>query len=198
MSNDFSYTTNTTHNPPEGKKVVDTAGAVDVPDVLVYRIRWHNDTNAVSTVTVSDIIPAGTTYVDNSASHNGVYDAANKTITWTIANVQPGTSGVVSFRVNVNAAAGTVIENGANIKIGSNDPRVTNKTTVNVAKGDLVLSKTVVTNGCDAAAGQSFALNITEIGLGLNGKFNVSIEKSNASGIGEIEFILQHTMPQER
>jgi len=193
LANGFSYTTNTTSNPPEGKKAVDTngnaiTGSVDIPDVLVYRIRWHNDTNAVSTVTVSDVIPTGTTYVDNSASHNGVYDAAAKTITWTIANVQPGTSGVVSFRVNVNAAAGTVIENGANIKIGSNDPRVTNKTTVNVAKGDLMLSKAVVANGYNAAAGQSFTLNITEIGLGLNGKFNVSSEGANDSGIGQIEF----------
>ncbi len=176
LTNGYSYTTNTTTNPPEGKKVVDSdgasiTGAVDIPDVLVYRIRWHNDSGKTATVKVTDIIPAGTTYVQNSASHNGVYDAANKTITWTMENVEADASGVVSFRVNVNAAAGSVVENGAQIQIGDNDPRITNKTTVDVAKGDLVLSKSVITNGFDAADDQTFTLNITEVGLGLNGTF---------------------------
>ncbi len=205
LSNEFSYTTNTTKNPPEGKKVVDTngnaiTGTVDIPDVLVYRIRWHNDSNGVADVIVTDIIPTGTSYVANSASHNGVYDAAAKTITWTLKDVAAGTSGVVSFRVNVNAAAGNTIENGAKIKIGDNNPRVTNKTDVQVAKGDLVLSKTVSADKYPEAKKQTFTLNITEVGLGLNGKFEFTSVRSAAAGddansgsstamsSGEIEF----------
>lgn len=177
LSNGFSYTTNTTKNPPEGKKVVDTAGNaitgnVEIPQVLVYRIRWHNDSGSEATVTVSDIIPVGTTYVANSASHGGVYDAAGQTITWTLEKVAAGASGVVSFRVNVNAAAGETIRNDAEIQVGDNDPKVTNKTTVTVAKGSLVLSKDVVADAqYPNALTQTFTLHITEIGLGLNGNF---------------------------
>ncbi len=176
LSNGFSYTTNTTENPPEGKKVVDSegnliTGTVEVQDVLVYRIRWHNDSGKVATVTVTDIIPAGTTYVQNSASHDGVYNAEKKNITWTMKDVQPGTSGVVSFRVNVNASAVEHISNDASIKIGENDPRQTNDTKVVVSTGDLVLSKTVNANGFDAAKTQTFTLNITEIGGGLSGTY---------------------------
>ena len=175
LSNDFSYTTNTTTNPPEGKKMVDTQGnaiqgSVAVPDVLVYRIRWHNDSGSTATVTINDIIPAGTSYVANSASHEGVYDAEHQTVTWTLENVAAGASGVVSFRVNVNADAGETIENGAEIKIGDNDPRVTNKTSVDVAKGELTLSKTVAGYPAGAPA-KTFTLNLTEIGLGMNGNY---------------------------
>ena len=177
LSNGFSYTTNTTNNPPEGKKVVDTAGNaitgnVEIPQVLVYRIRWNNDSGSEATVTINDIIPAGTTYVENSASHGGVYDAAAQTVTWTLENVEAGASGVVSFRVNVNAAAGEDIYNDAEIQIGDNEPRVTNKATVTVAKGSLVLSKDVVVDAqYPDALTQSFTLHITEVGLGLNGNF---------------------------
>lgn len=176
LENGFSYTTNTTKNPPEGKKVVSTdgtpiTGTVGIPDVLVYRIRWHNDSGSTADVTVTDIIPDGTSYVENSASHNGVYDASAKTVTWTLKDVAAGASGVVSFRVNVNAAAGETINNGAQIQIGENDPRVTNKTSVTVDKGNLVLSKNVITNGFTAAANQEFILRITEAGLGMTGTF---------------------------
>ena len=191
LENGFAYTTNITKNPPEGKKVVNTdgttiTGSVAIPDVLVYRIRWHNDSGRTADVTVTDIIPAGTSYVANSASHNGVYDAAAKTITWTLEDVEASASGVVSFRVNVNATAGETIENGAKIKIGDNEPRVTNKTSVTVDKGDLVLSKNVVTNGFDAAANQTFTLRITEAGLGMNGTF--AMLKNGASVDGGITF----------
>lgn len=174
LSNGFAYDTNTTHNPPEGKKVVDTSGnpiegKVQVPDVLVYRIRYYNDTDTVATVTITDTIPEGTSYVANSASHDGVYNGEN--IVWTIRNVQPGAGGVVSFRVNVNASAVETIENDATIKIGTNDPRVTNKTEVEVETGDLILSKDVVAQGYPNAMTQEFSLVITEIGLGMNGSY---------------------------
>ena len=178
LDNGFAYETNTTKNPPEGKKVVDSegnaiTGTVDIPDVLVYRIRWSNDSDSTADVTVTDIIPAGTSYVANSASHNGVYDAVAKTITWTLKDVAAGASGVVSFRVNVNAAAGDTIENGAKIQIGENAPRVTNTTSVTVEKGDLVLHKNVIANGFAAAEDQTFTLRITEAGLGMNGTFKM-------------------------
>lgn len=177
LDNGFAYETNPVTNYPEGKKVVDTegnpiTGNMEVPQILVYRIRWHNDTGTTADVTVNDIIPAGTTYVAGSADEGGVYDAANQTITWTFKDVKAGTSGVVSFRVSVNASAGETVENGAAITVGNN-PRVTNKTQVKVSHGDLVLSKTVEANGFSSAMDQEFTLHLTEISQTLDGTYKM-------------------------
>jgi len=179
LDNGFEYTTNPVENPPEGKKVVGSEGdpiegGVEVGDVLVYRIRYYNDTDTAATVTVRDIIPTGTTYVDNSASHGGIHNAADRTITWVIENVQPGASGVVSFRVFVDGSAGEYIENDASIQIGNNDPRQTNGTQVSVYNGDLILSKVVADNGYVNASAQEFVLNITDIGLHMNGTWEMT------------------------
>ena len=175
LDNGFSYETNPVSNPPEGKKVVDTegkpiTGGMEVPQVLVYRIRWHNDAGATANVVVSDIIPAGTAYVAGSADEGGVYNATAKTITWTFQDVQAGASGVVSFRVHLIPTAGETIENGAVITV-NNNPRVTNTTQVKVNHGDLVLTKTVVAGNFPAAMDQEFTLNLTEIAQGLNGQY---------------------------
>lgn len=183
LGNDPLYTTNTTSNPPEGKKVVGSdgnalpEGGVQVGDVLVYRIRYYNDADTAATVTIRDIIPTGTAYVEGSASHNGV--CADGQVTWTLTDVQPGTSGVVSFRVVVDASVTDVtdgtITNNASIQIGENDPRQTNDTDTEVQKpGDLVLTKTVqVTSGNEAQAkAQTFTLTLTETSGKLNGTFS--------------------------
>ncbi len=192
LSNGGGYTTNTTVNPPEGKTVVSVGGSalpeggVMVPQVLEYHIQYHNDEATPSTVTITDIIPEGTTFVPNSITHGGVYDANAKTVTWTLNNVRPGASGVVSFRVNVNASAGQTVENDATIQIGDHDPRVTNNTAVEVQHGDLVLSKAVtVPQPADlyaAALGQAFTLNITEIGLGMNGAYGMTLNGEAVEG----------------
>ncbi len=194
LDNGFGYETNPVTNPPEGKKVVDTegnpiTGGMEVPQVLVYRIRWHNDSGTVADVIINDIIPAGTTYVAGSADEGGVYDAAAQTITWTIKDAQAGTSGVVSFRVNVNPTAGETVENGASITI-NNNPRVTNKTQVKVNHGDLVLTKTVEANGYASAIDQEFILNLTEISQKLDGQYTML---RNGSAVnGGITFIKGH------
>ena len=186
LDNGFAYETNPVTNPPEGKKVVDTdgnpiTGGMEVPQVLVYRIRWHNDSGTTADVIINDIIPAGTSYVAGSADEGGVYDAAAQTITWTIKDANAGTSGVVSFRVNVNPTAGETVENGAQITI-NNNPRVTNKTQVKVNHGDLVLSKTVEANGYASAMDQEFTLNLTEISQKLDGQYAMLRNGSAVAG----------------
>ena len=75
-----------------------------------YTIQWVNDAvdengNATAaTVTVTDTIPEGTEYVNNSAQ-NATYDGDTKTLTWTIKNADPNATGTVSFRVKVTEAA---------------------------------------------------------------------------------------------
>ena len=195
LTNGFAYNTNTTTNPPEGKKVTDTdgkplQGGVQVPDVLVYRIRYYNDLAGVSTVTVTDIIPTGTTYVEGSASHGGVYDGENRTITWTIDGVQPGASGVVSFRVHVNASAVEYVENNASIKVGNNEPRVTNQTTTDVKTGDLQISKVVRSTGYPSAMNREYTLNIAEVGQGLAGTY--AMTRNGQAVQGGITFTKGH------
>ena len=185
LSNDFAYTTNTTSNPPEGKKVVDTNGnsfvdangdpiSVEIPGVLVYRIRWYNDSDTVADVVITDKIPAGTTYHDDSA-RPAATKVENGVITWVIEDAQPGASGVVSFRVNVNAGLLTdqsgerYVENNATITV-NNEYRITNRPRVTVETGDLTLTKTV-SGYPSSVAGKTFTLHLHEIGDDLDGTY---------------------------
>ena len=194
LNNGYSYTTNTTKNPPEGKKVVDTNGntitdPVVVPNVLVYRIRWQNDAvnekgePVAATVTITDKIPTGTTYHEEYTQPEAVLK--DGVLTWTI-NAAPGASGVVSFRVSVNAAAlkdaeGVhYVENNAVITV-NNDPRITNTPVVELKTGDLQLSK-VVSNITDFNQGiwindtnpKTFTLDLYEVGDNLTGEYKIS------------------------
>ena len=133
--NTKSVTTGTTEDPdgidPDGK----VAG---VGDILTYTIQWVNDAvdkngNATAaTVTVTDTIPEGTEYVNNSAQ-NATYDGDTKTLTWTIKNADPNATGTVSFRVKVTEAAvkndeDNTIENQATVEVGDNESKQTTQT----------------------------------------------------------------------
>ena len=192
LGNNPAYRTNTTKNPPEGKEVTGGAvnGTVTVGQTLTYTIDYTNDQNSASTITIADKIPAGTTYVEGTASHGGVYDAATKTITWTLNNVGAGVSGKVTFKVLVDITAVEKVENAATIQIGNNDPKQTNKTTTTLLTGDLVLNKTVVIPAGLKPAANTFTLKLTEAGsimgnVTLNGKFAVE----GASSAKEVEFV---------
>lgn len=187
IGNNPSYTTNTTTNPPQGKNVAaaDNDGTpltgnlpLKVGDQLTYTIRYINDTNSTATVTVTDKIPEGTTYDGNSKAS---YDAANKTLTWTIPDVPAGIGGTVSFTVYVNASAkidasGTqpetgeiTIRNDAAIQIGENGPTVkTNSTGNKVGVGNIALKKAVAEN---VTTDQVFTLILTDSAKNLNGTY---------------------------
>ncbi len=123
----------------EGTDSYDPDGKVaGVGDILTYTIQWVNDAvdengNATAaTVTVTDTIPEGTEYVNNSAQ-NATYDGDTKTLTWTIKNADPNATGTVSFRVKVTEAAvkndeDNTIENQATVEVGDNESKQTTKT----------------------------------------------------------------------
>ena len=213
VGNNPAYTTNKVSNPPEGKKVTDTSGneladgtTVKVGDVLVYRVRAYNDTGAKADVTITDNIPAGTTYVPGSADHGGVYDAATNTITWTFADdtasggtdkrLEPNTSVVVSFRVEVDASAkaaenatqpengGINIVNEATIQVGSNDPGVTtNAVTTPVGVGDLSIEKLLVVDHTNTNnySDKLFTIYLTEAEGKLDGTYVLTGSSQNTS-----------------
>ena len=168
-----SYTTNTVTNPPEGKTVMPNTGTVHVGSVLTYEIRYANDTDTEQTVTITDIIPAGTAYIAGSASPAASYDSAADKLTWTLNNVQPGVTGTVSFRVEVTAEAvnSNNIQNYAEIKVGPNDPYVTtNSTSTQRETGSIKLLKTVKSGDTDTA----FTMILTEATGTLNGTFQMT------------------------
>lgn len=186
VGNNPAYTTNKVSNPPEGKKVTDTSGneladgtTVKVGDVLVYRVRAYNDTGAKADVTITDNIPAGTTYVPGSADHDGVYDAATNTITWTFADdtasggtdkrLEPNTSVVVSFRVEVDASAKQTVSNQASIVIGNRNPN-TNMVTTPVGTGSISITKNVASG----STAKEFTLILNESQGKLNGTYTMA------------------------
>ena len=185
VGNNPAYTTNKVSNPPEGKKVTDTSGneladgtTVKVGDVLVYRVRAYNDTGAKADVTITDNIPAGTTYVPGSADHDGVLSADGKTLTWNIQGLEPNTSVVVSFRVEVDASAKQNIENKAKIEIGDRNPD-TNMVTTPVGTGSISITKNVASG----STAEEFTLILNESQGKLNGNYTMTDKNGNESSV---------------
>lgn len=187
LGNDPSYDTNTTSNPPEGKKATNTenvaiTGEVQVGDILVYNIQYVNNEEVPTDILITDIIPDGTAYIDGTATHGGVY--ARGTLSWTLRDVAAGASGVVTFRVAVTAdaiAENDAIRNSATITVGTNDPRITNETEETRGKGDLTLEKIVDDNGLTPNAGTVFTIELEESTGTLNGTF--AVEGGTASNV---------------
>lgn len=179
--NNAKYTTNSVENPPYGKTAADQSGkdtadqpGYQVGDEITFHIRFHNNaTNSDgayvdANVTIVDKIPAGTELVEGTITNNGTVDA-DGTITWNLTNVKANMAGVVSFRVRILASAGDTVTNYSTITVGNNPTVTTNTTETKVAKGDLVLTKTVAA-GDDQT--KEFTLTLTESTGKLNGTFS--------------------------
>jgi len=138
IGNEYKSWTNEVENPidpeaPEAPtKQVDadsSAGqngeTVTVGERITYRIGYYNNNNKAATVTITDQLDPGVTFV--SANRDGVYDTATHTVTWTLENVSPFTSGSVTLTVQVNHNVLTVesgetdaaVENTASVQIGN-------------------------------------------------------------------------------
>lgn len=106
------------------KVVIDLDGGVVEPgDVLEYQIAVVNaGTEAGSPVVVTDVVDLNLGTV--TPASGGVFDAATRTITWTIPTVAAGTSQVVTFRATVALPLddGTVIANQADIMCANGCP----------------------------------------------------------------------------
>ncbi len=170
---------------------LDSAVEASAGDIITYTINWAN--NSVSengeaqsaAVIVSDKVPTGTTLVDDSIMLNGqpagddVVSVENGEITWTIADQEPGATGTVSFKVQVNEdATGTTVSNTAWF---NNDPDVTTNTVeTKIGSGNLIISKTVE---LDAESQDA-----TEIDTDKEFTFTVNLSKNNAALTGEYQF----------
>lgn len=142
--------TETTSKPEvfvPGKKVEDAnKGDIQVGDVLTYTVSYANPGKDPATVTITDKLPKGLTYVDGSASGGGSFDKAENKLTWKINDVKAGAAGTVTFEARVNESALTNgIANTANVQLGDHTPVVdTNTTPENLPKtSTLKIGKTI-------------------------------------------------------
>lgn len=150
-----------------GAKVDVDGKPVGVGDALTYTIGWANNSvddrgaAQAADVTVTDVLPKGVNYVEGSAD-GAAYDAATRTLTWSLGEQAAGATGTLSFDVKVSADAAVVddIANTATVKVGENESQ-TNTTHNNVSrKGSLTVKKTVV--GGDSQREFGFAVTLTD------------------------------------
>lgn len=109
----------------QGDTASDQNGAiVGAGDVLTYTISWKNTTGEKADVTVTDTVPANTSYVASSATTgsgvtlktldkdgNETSSAADaRSLSWTIAGQAAGTEGSVQFKVTVDDLSGGTVE----------------------------------------------------------------------------------------
>lgn len=169
--------------------VTKTANVVQGPTgtVIEYTITYTNVGNNTATgVTLSDAIPAGTTYVDNSATWNGavVTDGGDAdvfatvgaptvtSVTAAVGSVAPNVTGQIKFSVVVNAttAPGTLI-NTASLDYDPDGPGV--KTPVTTPSNDvpfLVLqTRNVGANDSTTVGDDTGADDIVEVASALQG-----------------------------
>ena len=171
-NNDPKQTNEVTTKVPGKESKVEGDGELQVGKVLTYTISYKNPEEEAATVTIKDIIPEGLDYVEGSASNGAAYNEEDRTLTWTIADVQPGTEGTVTFDAKVNENAETVIDNKATIQIGDNAPTYGTNTNQNeIPKdGNLAISKTIA-----LAEGQGTEINKEQT-------FTFTVELKDAKG----------------
>lgn len=167
-----------TFTPHDNTKTVtkaDASGArvdvdgkpVGVGDTLTYTIGWANNSvddrgaAQAADVTVTDVLPKGVDYVEGSAD-GAAYDAATRTLTWSLGEQTAGAAGTLSFDVKVSAEAAVVddIANTATVEVGENESQ-TNTTHNSVPReGSLTVKKTVV--GGDSQREFGFAVTLAD------------------------------------
>ena len=150
-----------------GAKVDVDGKPVGVGDTLTYTIGWANNSvddrgaAQAADVTVTDVLPKGVNYVEGSAD-GAAYDAATRTLTWSLGQQNAGATGTLSFDVIVSADAATVddIANTAKVEVGENESQ-TNTTHNGVSReGSLTVKKTVV--GGDSQREFGFTVALTD------------------------------------
>ena len=150
-----------------GAKVDVDGKLVGVGDTLTYTIGWANNSvddrgaARAADVTVTDVLPKGVDYVEGSAD-GAAYDAATRTLTWSLGEQAAGATGTLSFDVKVSAEAAVVddISNTATVKVGENESHTTTTHNKVSCEGSLTVKKTVV--GGDSQREFGFAVTLTD------------------------------------
>lgn len=138
---------------------------VGVGDTLTYTIGWANNSvddrgaAQAADVTVTDVLPKGVDYVEGSAD-GAAYDAATRTLTWSLGEQTAGATGTLSFDVKVSAEAAVVddIANTATVEVGENESQTSTTHNSVPREGSLTVKKTVVGGDSQREFGFTVAL----------------------------------------
>ena len=165
-----SYTGTTTNYVPKKTEsdAQDSKGSgVKLGDELAYTIGYKNTENKPATVTVSDVVPTGTEFVEFTGDHKDVGSKdRDGNLTWTLTDVPAGEEGTVQFKVRVtedafkSGGASDDISNQASVEVGNNPAVKTNTTTDEVSDGHLTLSKTVTAAEGITAPNKAFTFKV--------------------------------------
>ena len=131
-------------------------------DILTYFISYTNYTGDMVVINIMDTIPAHTTYVEGSASHNGGY--TGNYVNW-LLNVSAGRKMTVSFDVRVDEPE-AIVANTAVIRDGFNTyhtNEVVNHTIGNLFEKDVFdpANDTISIDGQKVNQGQELLYDIT-------------------------------------
>lgn len=112
------YSTNTVTNYTFDKEV--DKSEAKIGEELTYTIKYKNTEKEAAEIIIVDQLVEGLTYVEGSATNQGIYDKETHSITWVIRDVAALADGEVSFKTVVNENAVEIIDNVARIKVGNN------------------------------------------------------------------------------
>lgn len=117
--------------------------AVNANDTVTYMLHVTNPTeHDVENVFVRDVVPEGLTYVKNSASENGQYDAASRTITWNVGTMPANERKELTFSVTVPTVdKKTTWKNIATLVYEDEDPKPSNEVEVGTDLPQLTIVK---------------------------------------------------------
>ncbi|HEV2912325.1 MAG TPA: VWA domain-containing protein [Pyrinomonadaceae bacterium] len=99
---------------------------------ITYKVTvTNNGTSAASNVTVSDVLPATTTFVSCSSTGAGICGGAGNNRQVTFGSIAPASSEVITLLAKVNCPVpnGTLISNAATVSAQTPDPDASNNST---------------------------------------------------------------------
>jgi gliding motility-associated-like protein/uncharacterized repeat protein (TIGR01451 family) len=151
-------------------------GIVQANEVLTYNIQIKNSGGSTLTgIKISDVIPAGLTYVNASANNGATFTTASNTLNWTV-NLNAGATINLSFDATVPADVNNrpLIKNIAGI-LSPNGQTLQPEVSINVdPSSDLVITKELLTPA-PIKTGDRIVYKITVVNAGQNKASGVKV-----------------------
>lgn len=185
LNNSASDVTNVSAGPSIAITKTDSPDPVSAGQTIGYTIHWSVVGNAAaSSLTITDPIPANTTFV--SADTGGTYNATTKTVTWLLGTKAPGENGNVGLVVRVVSPIvnATLITNVATIDSTETDPTTATAVTTVTSAPALSIAKTSkVTTFVNPGATVEYTVTVTNAATATDTARNVVMTDTLPAGL---------------
>jgi|GEM_PF-1269866 len=183
-----SATDTTTINAASNLAVTKTVNNAtpNVGNTVIYTLTvTNNGPSNATNVRLTDVVPAGLTYVSSTPSGSTTYTSA--TGLWTIGALANAASATLVINATVNAGPGnnTITNTTSGLAADQFDPVSSNNVgsvSLRVTSSDLSLTKTV--NNATPSFGQSVTFTITLSNAGPDGATGVAVKDLLPAGLG--------------